>query len=90
MSSKANTGQTPANVAAKATQTKAVNLTGLALIGLNGNAGAFTALVRLPGGRIKQVETGARVSGGKIVAIDADGLVLQKNGHTRRIEMPGS
>lgn len=89
MSSKSS-DQTPANVAAKATQTKAANMSDTVLIGLAGAPGAFTALVRLSGGRIKQVEPGTRLSAGKVVAIDETGLILEKNGRTRRLEIPGS
>lgn len=81
--------QTPARVAAKATQPKAANLSGPTLIGVMGAPGAFSALLRLSGGRVKQVTPGTRVSAGTVIAIDADGLVLQKNGRTRRLSLPG-
>lgn len=90
MNSKASQGKTPDNVAATATQKQAANLAGITLIGLNGATGAYKALVRIPGGRIKQVTPGSRLSAGKIIAIDENGLILEKNGRTRRVEMPGS
>lgn len=90
MNSKASSGKTPANVAATATQEKAADLSSVTLIGLNGASGAYKALVRMPGGRIKQVTAGTRLTAGKIVAIDENGLILEKNGRTRRVEMPGS
>lgn len=89
MANKKGAGETPANVADIATEPKALDHRGLALIGVTGNAGAFRALVRLPSGRVKQVEPGEKLAAGQVVAIDETGLMLQKNGRTKRLAMPG-
>ncbi|GHG79444.1 hypothetical protein [Pseudodonghicola xiamenensis] len=82
-------GDTPAKVAQLATTPQALNERDLSLIGLTGGSAGFRALLRLPGGRIKSVEPGSRLSQGQVVAIDSDGLILQRNGKTRRIGFPG-
>ncbi|MGE4325414.1 MAG: hypothetical protein AB7E21_04800 [Pseudodonghicola sp.] len=82
-------GDTPANVAGLATTPKILDEDDLSLIGLTGGSGRFRALVRLPGGRIEAVTPGSKLSQGEIVAIDSDGLILQRNGKSRRITFPG-
>lgn len=82
-------GATPANVAAKATETAALDRSALSLLGLFGPSDALRALVRLPGGRIKQVEAGQNLDWGRIVGIDATGIMVLKKGQTTRISMPG-
>ena len=83
-------GETPAKVAGLATQGNAVSGKGLSLLGLYGPENSLTALVRLPSGRTRKVTPGTRLSAGQVVAIDAKGLVLNRNGETRRLVMPGS
>lgn len=80
---------TPAKVAGLATQSNAVNRRHLSLLGLYGPEDNLTALVRLPSGRTRKVTRGTRISGGQVVAIDAEGLVLNHKGDTKRIPMPG-
>lgn len=82
-------GATPANVAAQATRPDALASGELNLLGIFGPSENLSALVRLANGRVVQVETGARLMAGRIVAIDVDGLIVQQNGGTRRIAMPG-
>ncbi|MDK3016232.1 hypothetical protein [Pseudodonghicola flavimaris] len=90
MTSMSKPGVTPDAVARLATTPKAIDDRGLALIGLSGGAGGgFRALVRLPGGRIKEVEAGSRLPQGRITAIDGDGLILDRNGKSRRLGLPG-
>ena len=83
-------GATPANVAAQATLSNALNASALNLLGVFGPADDLRALVRLPGGRVQQVATGHRLSWGRIVGLDDTGRMVLKNGRTRRIAMPGS
>lgn len=83
-------GKTPANVAGHATQEGALPRNGISLLGLYGDSTDLNAMVRLPGGRTRVVKRGSRLSGSEVVAIDADGLVLQKNGKATRLGMPGS
>ncbi|UTS80075.1 MULTISPECIES: hypothetical protein [Phaeobacter] len=83
-------GKTPANVAGHATQKDALRRNRLSLLGLFGASNNLSAMVRMPSGRTQVVTRGSRLSGGEVIAIDADGLILQKNGKAARIEMPGS
>lgn len=89
MTNISDAGATPANVAGHATTSGALERNDFALIGLFGKDGALSALVRLPNGRIQTVATGTKIPQGQVVAIDAEGLMLQKNGRTERISMPG-
>ncbi|GLO71013.1 hypothetical protein MACH17_25300 [Phaeobacter inhibens] len=83
-------GKTPANVAGHATQKDALRRNTLSLLGLYGASNNLNAMVRMPNGRTQVVQRGSRLSGGEVIAIDAEGLILQKNGKASRIEMPGS
>ena len=80
---------TNATVAQLATQNKALDQSSLALMGIFGPAENLTALIRLPGGRIRRVNRGARLPAGRVVGIDTKGVLLEKNGATHRIAMPG-
>ncbi|MBL4767366.1 MAG: hypothetical protein JKY94_06555 [Rhodobacteraceae bacterium] len=82
-------GKTPANVANLATRPKGLDLKGLTLLGLFGPTDSLTALVRLPGGKMKRVNTGDRLGGGVVLGIDMDGLVLSQFGQTQRLFLPG-
>ena len=84
MANTESTGQ----VAAHATQPAAINRNALNLLGLFGPAQDMRALIRMPGGRIVQISPGERLSGEIVAAIDANGVILQKRGQTRRIAMP--
>ena len=81
--------QPPAKVAGLATQNDTLNRNAVSLMGLFGPEDDLKALVRLPGGQIRKVSRGSSLSAGRVVAIDADGLLVLKRGETRRIEMPG-
>lgn len=83
------TGATPENVATKATNSNALDRSTLNLLGIFGPTDSMSALVRLPGGRVRKVETGQKLGRGRIVAIDAEGLMMVKNGRSERIGMPG-
>ncbi|WP_374015316.1 hypothetical protein [Phaeobacter sp. A36a-5a] len=82
-------GKTQANVAGHATQKDALHRNRLSLLGLFGANDNLSAMVRMPNGRMQIVTRGSRLSGGEVVAIDADGLILQKNGKASRLAMPG-
>lgn len=89
MTSKPDAGATSATVADLATTPQVLDDGEMTLIGLTGSAGGYRALLRLPGGRIKRVTPGTQVAWGRVVAIDEDGLLFQRNGETRRISLPG-
>jgi hypothetical protein len=90
MTNSLTSSKTSARVAQTATQNAALPQHGLSLLGLFGAKDNLQAMVRLPNGRIKTVSAGARVSFSRVLGIDANGIVLEKSGHTQRIEMPGS
>ena len=71
-----------------ATRSGALPHTGLSLLGVFGPADDLAALVRAPGGTIRRVTTGQKISAGRIVGIDENGLILEKNGRTRRLALP--
>lgn len=62
---------------------------GFTLLGVFGPETDMRALVRLSGGRVKQIETGARLPLGRVVAIDADGLMVERRGRTERVPVAG-
>ncbi|TNJ42757.1 hypothetical protein [Phaeobacter sp. B1627] len=70
---------------ALATKENALPDRGLALIGLFGPQDALQGLVRLSSGRIKTVEAGERLTIGQIVAIDAEGLLVERRGTVARL-----
>lgn len=81
---------TKSNVAKHATQHGALTKNSLTLMGLFGPSQDLNALMRLPSGRVKRVKRGTRLSSGRIIGIDTNGVLLEKNGTTHRLEMPGS
>ena len=81
------TGKTD-SVAATATSQGVLDRGELTLLGLFGPEADLAALVRLPSGRILKVVTGDRLARGRVVAIDAEGLMLQRGGATSRITIP--
>ena len=81
-------GSTPANVAKLATQSGVLSRTSLSLIGVFGPDQNLQALVRQPNGRIQRVARGARLSAGRVVGIDAKGLMLDRNGSMVHLTLP--
>ncbi len=79
-----------ATVKSAATQKGALKKNSVSLLGVFGPKSEMRALMRLTSGRVKEVRLGTRVSTGTVVAIDADGVILQKSGETQRITIPGS
>lgn len=88
MANSLRAGETPANVAARATQTGVLNRVQTNLLGVFGPENDLNALVRLPDGRIRRVKPGSRLSMGRVVGVDAKGLMVQTNGRTQRITIP--
>ncbi len=82
-------GATPANVAEHATQRDVLTHGKLNVLGIFGTDDDLQALVRMPGGRVRRVSKGTRLAAGKVVAIDAGGLMVLKGGRSRRIALPG-
>lgn len=80
---------TNATVAQLATQNRALDQKKLALMGLFGPSEDLTALMRLPNGKVRRVDRGTRLSAGRVIGIDAKGVLIEKNGATRRLAMPG-
>jgi type IV pilus biogenesis protein PilP len=81
---------TDARVAGHATQPGAMNRSSTTLLGIYGPDRNLQAMVRTPGGSIRQVKPGSSLPAGKVVAIDHKGLVLEKDGETLRLVIPGS
>ncbi len=81
-------GKTPANVATLATQPGVLHPGGLILLGIFGSENDLSALVREPGGRIHKVKIGKSLLGSQVVGIDNVGVVLEKGGRVRRLDLP--
>ncbi|MFY9211651.1 MAG: hypothetical protein WAO69_11030 [Aestuariivita sp.] len=73
---------------ALATQTGALSMRKLSLIGTMGTDSLRRALVRLPDGRIEQVEVGDTLQGQRIDAIEPERLLMSRNGRQRILSMP--
>lgn len=79
---------TSASVAREATQTGAINLRELNLIGVMGTSSNRRALVRLSNGRVEMVQVGASLDGGQVTAIGENELRYVRRGrdHVLRID----
>lgn len=73
-----------------ATQSGALKRNSTSVLGVFGPQGDMRALIRTSSGRVKQVKAGARINSAKVVGIDKEGLILQKNGRTQRLNIAGS
>ena len=82
-------GSVPNEVQEAATLAEAIPLDETALIGLFNSPDGGSALVRLRTGRIVRVATGETVDGGRVVAINEDGLRLQRGDDQVVLTMPG-
>lgn len=83
-----DTTNTPAFVAAKATEKTRANLDALILLGTFGPPDNRAALLRLSNGRVARVSTGDVIGGDQIVAIDEGRLALNQNGTAHWLLMP--
>ena len=86
------TAVAPSNntVAGRATETDAISLRGINLIGIYGESGDRRALVRLQSGRYTKIEVGDRLNGGQVTAIDQDRVLYVRNGQTVVLRMPSN
>lgn len=89
MPSPTKAGNTPANVADLATHSQSLDLKGPTLLGIFGPTDTMSALVRMPGGKTKTVQTGDKIGAGTVLGIDKDGLMLSQFGKTQRLFLPG-
>jgi hypothetical protein len=79
---------TRASVAAQATQSNAVKLREINLIGVFGNSSDRRALIRLPNGKMVRVRVGDRLDGGQVATIDKSRLIYVKSGRSLVLELP--
>ena len=79
---------TSASVAKQATNTNAINLRRVNLIGVYGGASDRRALVRLSSGRYVKVQVGDRLDGGQVAAIDDGALRYIKGGRSIILQVP--
>lgn len=77
-----------ASVSREATQTNAIRLREVNLIGVYGKPSDRRALVRLPNGRFQKVQVGDRIDGGRISAIGDSELRYQKGNRNLVLKMP--
>ena len=82
-------GTVPQETQQAATLTEAIALNETALIGLFNGPDGGSALLRLRSGGIVRVSTGETVDGGRVVAINEDGLRLQRGEEQVVLTMPG-
>ena len=75
-------------VASRATETRALRLNKLSLIGVYGSQSNRRALVRLPSGRFVKVQVGDRVDGGRVSAIGQSELQYVKGGRPIDLTLP--
>ena len=79
---------TRASVARTATETDAITLSRLNLIGVYGSPSDRRALLRLPSGRYVKVKVGDRIDGGRVAQIGTGELQYVKDGRTVTLAMP--
>jgi Tfp pilus assembly protein PilP len=79
---------TTASVARSATETNAINLRNVNLIGVYGSPQSRRALVRLSNGRYQKVKVGDRLDGGQVLAIGDAELHYNKRGRDVVLRMP--
>ncbi len=80
-----------ANTAARlATREAVLPMRALSLLGTFGTADALQALLRTPRGNILRVHAGDTVGGDRIAAVESGLVVLERQGKTRVLRMPGA
>lgn len=77
-----------ASVAREATVANVIDLRKLNLIGISGSASDRRALVRMPSGRIRRVQVGDNIDGGRVTAIDNQRLLYEKRGRNHTLRLP--
>jgi len=80
--------ETPAATLAAATTRMELPGIGITLLGTMHGPGSARALLRIDGGAIRRVETGAQVAGATVVAIGEGVIILSDGRRARRLEMP--
>ena len=85
----ADHGAVPEATQADATVPDAIALDRTALIGLFHGPDGSSALLRLPSGSVTKVAAGDTVDGGRVTAINQDGLRLRKGDEEIVLTMPG-
>ena len=83
------TTSTPVKVAEAATTQNALPASGSILLGVFGPEANLQALVRFSSGRTKRMSVGGRISGNRIVAIDRNGVILEKGNETQHLAIVG-
>lgn len=78
-----------ADVTRAATESNAIRLRDVNLIGVTGTPNDRRALVRLPSGRFVRVGVGDRLDGGRVAAIGETSLQYVRNGRNVTLEIPG-
>ncbi|WP_209080123.1 hypothetical protein [Shimia sp. R9_3] len=83
------TSRTPSQVAEQATQSGVLkNRSRLTLIGVMGSQTRPRALLMTRSGRTLRVQPGDRTPSGKVLAIDAQSIVLNSGHGATRLSMP--
>jgi len=77
-----------ASVAKQATEKLALNANRLALLAIFGTPTSRYAMIRLVGGRVKKVQMGDLVDGGRIAGITADTVQYQKGSRIVTLSLP--
>jgi len=77
-----------ASVAKQATEKIALSANRVALLAVFGTSTRRYAMVRLAGGRVKKVEVGDTIDGGRIAGITADTVQYQKGGRIVTLSLP--
>lgn len=81
-------GPSQPSVARLATVERAIDLNRINLIGIRGEPSSRQALVRLADGRIRKVQVGDRLDGGRVAAIGDSALTYVKKNRSVQLEMP--
>ncbi len=84
------TTEIPQKTLAIATLEHALPRARLSLIGTLIKPGKSKALVRIRNARIRSVVIGDKIAGARVIAIEEGGLVLEQQGRTKRLKLPGS
>lgn len=88
MDSADKAGRTSVRVARMATRTRGLNRGNTDLIGVFGPQNNMSALIRNRNGEVRRVERGQNLPIGRVIAIDKDGMMVEKNGTARRMTLP--
>jgi hypothetical protein len=75
-------------VAKQATERNALNANRVALLGIFGTPTSRYAMVRLASGRVKKVQVGDTVEGGRIAGITAEAVKYQKGSRIVTLSLP--